>query len=66
MEYSDIFGRNFILIIIATIGIYSIFLIFSDINLIYDKLLNFNWKFLPSLTNILEKIAAEVIPSVSN
>ena len=47
MKYLNIFGRNFILIIIAAIGIYSVFLIFSDINSVYDKLSNFDWKFLP-------------------
>ena len=32
MKYLEIFGRNFIFVIIAAIAIYSIFLIVSDIN----------------------------------
>ncbi len=44
---SSIFGKKFILIIIGAVVIYSIFLIFSDINTVYDKLKNFDTQFLP-------------------
>jgi len=47
MKYPDVFGKKFILIIIAAVSIYSGFLIFSDINLVYDKLMNFELRFLP-------------------
>ena len=47
------FGRNFILILLTAIAIYSIFLIFSDINLVYNKLSNFDWKFIPLILAII-------------
>ena len=53
MNYLEIFGRNFILIIIAAIAIYSIFLVVSDINLVYDTLSNFDWKFFPLILIII-------------
>ena len=53
MKYLEIFGRNFILIIIAAIAIYSIFLIVSDIDLVYDTLSNFDWKYLPLILIII-------------
>ena len=53
MKYLEIFGRNFILIIIAAIAIYSIFLVVSDINLVYDTLSNFDWKFFPLILIII-------------
>ena len=47
MKHPDVFGKKFILIIIAAVSIYSGFLIFSDINLVYDKLMSFDLRFLP-------------------
>jgi uncharacterized protein (TIRG00374 family) len=39
--------RKIILVIISVIALYSAFILFSDINSIYDKLLNFKIEFLP-------------------
>jgi len=41
------FGRNFFLIILGTIGIYSIFAFASDLNLVYKQLSLFNYQYIP-------------------
>jgi len=41
------FGRNFFLIILGAIGIYSIFAFASDLNLVYKQLSLFNYQYIP-------------------
>jgi len=53
LKTSNLFGRNFFLILIIAIGLYSIFLIFSDIDIIFDKFLNFNFIFIPLILLIV-------------
>lgn len=43
----NIFGKKFFLILIGAIGVYSIFIVYSDINLVYDHLSNFNFSYIP-------------------
>lgn len=47
MKNSNFFGKNFFIIIIVTVAIYSIFLFFSDSKLIYDRFVSFDFKFIP-------------------
>lgn len=47
MKTSNFFGKTFFIILIIAIGIYSIFLIYSDFNTVIDNSLNFNYFFIP-------------------
>lgn len=53
MKTSNLFGRNFFLILIAATGIYSIFLVFSDINIVFGKFSNFDFKLIPLILLIV-------------
>ena len=45
--------RKIILGIILVIGLYSAFILISDINIIYDKILNFKTEFLPIIFSLI-------------
>ena len=47
MKTSNFFGKNFFIILIIAIGIYSIFLIYSDFNTVINNSLTFNFIFIP-------------------
>ena len=47
MQYSEFLGKKYLLIILGAFGIYSLFLFFSDIENVYDKLVNLNLVFIP-------------------
>ena len=49
MKSFEIFGRKFFLILIFAIGIYSVFLFLSDINLIVEKFSSFDLKVIPMI-----------------
>ena len=53
MKNFDIFGRKFFLILISAVGIYSIFLFLSDINLIVEKFSNFDLKVIPMIMLVI-------------
>ena len=45
--------KKFIFVLVCFIGVYSAFLMFSDINTIFDKLLNFKVEFLPIIFSLI-------------
>jgi len=45
--------KKFIFVLVCFIGVYSAFLVFSDINTIFDKLLNFKVEFLPIIFSLV-------------
>ena len=45
--------KKFIFVLVCFIGVYSAFLVFSDINTIFDKLLNFKVEFLPIIFSLI-------------
>ena len=47
MKTSNFFGKNFFIILIIAVGIYSIFLIYSDFNTVINNSLTFNFVFIP-------------------
>ena len=47
MKYSEFFGKRYLIIILGSIAVYSIFLFFSDFNNVYDRLQNFQITTLP-------------------
>ena len=47
MDYVDFFGKRFLVIICVAAVLYSIFLIFSDLTFVYEKIIHFDLKFLP-------------------
>ena len=47
MKTSNFFGKNFFINLIISIGIYSIFLIYSDFNTVINNSLTFNFIFIP-------------------
>jgi len=47
LKTSNFFGKNFFIILIIAIGIYSIFLIYSDFNTVINNSLTFNFIFIP-------------------
>ena len=53
METTNFFGKKFFLIIIVAISIYSIFIFYSDVNLVYEKLLDFNFSYLPIILTLI-------------
>ena len=55
------FEKNFIFIIVASVGIYSIFLFISDYNILSEKLINFHTEY---LIPILLIVAISWIPII--
>lgn len=53
LDNSNFFGKKFFLITISAITIYSIFIIYSDINLVYDQIINFDFSFLPIILTLI-------------
>lgn len=53
MNSTNIFGKKFFLILIGAISVYSIFIIYSDINLVYDKFSNFNFSYIPIILSLI-------------
>ncbi len=49
MKYSEFLGKKYLIIIFVAVAIYSSFLFFSDFNIVYDKLQNFQIILLPSI-----------------
>ncbi len=47
LVYVDFFGKRFLVIICVAAVLYSTFLIFSDLTFVYEKIINFDLKFLP-------------------
>jgi len=47
LKTSNFFGKNFFIILIIAVGIYSIFLIYSDFNTVINNSLTFNFVFIP-------------------
>ena len=53
MNYGDFLGKKFLAIIFCAAIIYSVLLVFSDVNVIYEKMFNFDLKFLPVILAII-------------
>jgi len=47
VKYSEFLGKRYLIIILGSIAVYSIFLFFSDFNNVYDRLQNFQITSLP-------------------
>jgi len=47
MKYSEFLGKKYLIIIFVAVAIYSSFLFFSDFNIVYDKIQNFQITLLP-------------------
>lgn len=53
MTNSNFFGKNFFIILLVAVAIYSVFLFLVDSKLVYDKFANFNLRFIPLILLII-------------
>ena len=47
MKHANFFGKRYLIIICVGAVLYSTFLIFSDLTFVYERIINFDLKFLP-------------------
>ena len=53
MKYSEFLGKRYLIIILGSIAVYSLFLFFSDFNDVYDRLQNFQITSLPIILLVI-------------
>jgi len=53
LQLRDFFGKKYLIIILIAVGIYSLFLFFSDFSVVYDYLKNFEISSLPIILAVI-------------